>query len=238
MLFVKIDELHLKTFILKEKQVKNLTNIEETKQYMQEYLLYRKLFTEYIIEILDLKKYEEKIMNSDLNIKAIECEEMDFYQLFSSDILKFFYIRNDIYVEKLNDNERNFLKTRLLENKFELDDKAKSFIETTYKVVITDEYELPSTIIYYGPNTIKYSAVSNALVLGMRYDEFSVDGLDDSAWKYRYEEQFKFLYSLFDRMEVILSDIIEIPVNVIKYNEYSVVKYIQAKEENNYEEEI
>ena len=68
----------------------------EKDDYIKLYNLYRSLLTEYIIDTLELKKYDEKILKSNLNFKQTNKEEMDSYQYFSSEELKYLYIRNNI----------------------------------------------------------------------------------------------------------------------------------------------
>ena len=58
-----------------------------------DYLMYRKLFTQYIIEKLNLKKYDDEIAESKLNFIEVKEKQMDIYQYFSKDKLKYFYKR-------------------------------------------------------------------------------------------------------------------------------------------------
>ena len=92
---------------------KDMAQFDFSQDINQEvYLLYRKLFTEYIIEKTELKKYDEEIKNSNLNFIPVEEEKMDIYQYFSCDILKYFYIRNNLYLEKLDKKDINFLEKK------------------------------------------------------------------------------------------------------------------------------
>ena len=205
----------------------------EKDDYIKLYNLYRSLLTEYIIDTLELKKYDEKILKSNLNFKQTNKEEMDSYQYFSSEELKYLYIRNNIYIEKLDENEMSFLKNVLNSNLYSLNEETKKFIVNTYEKVISEcrENDGKESFTFYGPNTTRFMASNKSLIIGMRYDEFAEDGLNDDEWYDRHVSQIlDYLPQIFFEIESNSEEKISMPLRVLRYNEYSIIKRKNDKE--------
>lgn len=75
---------------------------------------------------------------------------------------------------------------------------------------------------FYGPDSDSFLARNDAIVIGMRYDEFYENGLSDSEWDKLHDKQLLYLYSLLNKMNVQLANNSDIPISVLKYNEFSV----------------
>lgn len=206
-------------------------NREEIKHFYLEkntdtekYILYRKLFTEYIIDKLNLKKYDDELKNSELNFIPIQEEKMDIYQYFSSDILKYFYIRNNLYIEKLDKDAIDFIEQRIKAQEYNLDKIARDIIERTYRnVLFKDKIDGFKTFVFYGPDSMSFSADSEAVVIGVRYDEFNLNGMNDDDWDNNFVEQQKLLFKMLTILKYEFEEILNNPVAIIKYNEYSVI---------------
>lgn len=222
---------------LSEKEIENIypnniiKTIEEMKEedkeiYLLKYSLYRKLFTEYMIQKLNLKEYDEELKNSELEFIPNNKEDMDIYQYFSSKELRYFYIRNNIYIENLNKEEESFLQQKIDNKNYDLDEESKKMIEETYQKVIFEDIlkHGEKCIINYGPDSSSFMASNDAIVIGVRYDEFVENGLDDNEWQELYEKQLLYLGALRDRMYVKLKGDLQVPLAILKYNEYSVRK--------------
>lgn len=213
-----------------KKHILNTPNMKksglEKEEYIKVYTLYRRWFSKYIIEKLGLKEYDNQIKDSELDIVPIGTQNMDMYQYFSKDDLTYFYIRNDIYIDRLDDTEKEYIKGKIAERKYDLDEESKGFIERTYKKVIIHEIakRFKNSVVFYGQNTRSYEAPSDALVIGARYDEFVENNLSDEEWRKLHDEQFLFLQSMYDEMSVLLEDKVDMPVSVISYNDYSIEK--------------
>jgi len=197
---------------------------EEKKEYIEQYNIYRSLFVEFIIEKLDLKNYDEELEKSELRYLSSNIENMDLYQYFSSDELKFFYIRNNMYIEKLTEEERNWLNERIKNKNYELDNEAKEFIEDTYEKVIFEDVlrDGSKCITLFGPDSSNYLAKNDAIVIGINYDEFNLNGLNDDEWSELYFKQSANLYSIIEKMRSEMKNKIDIPVEVLKYNMFSI----------------
>lgn len=213
-----------------------------TKELKEEYLLlyfsYRKLFTEYIIEKVNLIKYDGEISRSNLNFKPVELNEMDVYQYFSSDILKYFYIRNNIYIERLTRDEKKILQCNVEDKGCKLDIETKKMIETTFQKVIFEDVgkDGKEYMTSYGPNSSSFLAKNNSLVIGMRYDEFGEDGLDDDSWDLLHNERVSYLYTFFYNMIQNIKSEFDIPITILQYNEFSVLSRKQATQNKDKEE--
>ena len=197
----------------------------------EKYLLYRKLFTEYIIEKLNLKKYDEEIEQSKLNFIPVEEKDMDIYQYFSCDVLKYFYIRNNLYIEKLDEHSIELLDKKIKNKYYELDESARNIIEKTYKdILFKDEIEGFKNYVFYGPNTTSFSAENKAVVIGVRYDEFNLNNMSDKEWGNNYEQQQLWLQLMLAKLNVKSEEILQNSVAIIKYNEYSIIRRNQNQE--------
>lgn len=198
-----------------------------------DYLMYRKLFTQYIIEKLNLKKYDDEIAESKLNFIEVKEKQMDIYQYFSKDKLKYFYIRNNIHIEKLTDEEQKFLQKIKLEEPNELGDIEKDFIEKTYSKVIFEDVLENGEIcnVFYGPDSRSFISSNNSIVIGMRYDEFENNGLDDEKWDELHEKQLDFWDELKERMELELKMKINKHISIIRYDDFSIEKRLIEEDE-------
>ena len=210
----------------------NCTNISldnmpenQKKKYLLLYNMYRKLFTVYIMQKLKLKSYDKKIEKSELGFTANKKQDMDIYQYFSSDILKYFYIRNNIYIEKLNKKEIDFLEKKIQSKNYELDDETMQIIESSYRRVIFEDVlkngELCKTL--YGPNSSNFFADNNAIIIGVRYDEFAENKLNDDEWDELHQQQVEFLESLITRMNKNLNSNSAVPIEILEYSEFSII---------------
>ena len=222
----KISAKELETIYPNNSKVK-LEEMEkkEKENYLSIYNMYRKLFTEYMIEILNLKKYDEKIEKSKNEFIKTEKEKMDIYQYFSEKELKYFYIRNNIYIEKLSEEEKRYIEEKIKIKDYKLSEEEKEFIKKTYKKVIFEDVFKNSkkSIILYGPNTSRFLAKNDEIIIGYRYDEFGENGLTDEAWGKQHRSQLKEMReTIIDMMEEYKQK--ELSVNIIKYGDTSIIR--------------
>ena len=204
----------------------DINNLQKTKdkQFAREYNLYRKLFTEYLIKKLELKKYDGEIINSDLNFKTVDEEKKDVYQYFLGDELKYFYIRNNIYIERLTEEEKRFLDNKLKEGNETLDDETQKFIEKTYAKMIFEDVgqDGKKYITFYGPNSSSFTAENDSVVIGIRYDEFYSDGLDDETWDDLHMKQMMYLEDVIYKLVDEQAEKLSVPMTVLQYSDFSI----------------
>ena len=99
---------------------------------------------------------------SNNSFKAVDVLNQDLYQLMASGKLRYIYLRNNFYVERLSPEQ-----LCLLDNP---DNDISSLIEQTLKMVIDDFPEKP-TITNYGPEAKVFYAKSSNLIIGVRVDD-------------------------------------------------------------------
>lgn len=210
------------------RKFKNITEEE----YAEIYSIYRKLFTEYMIEKLNLKEYDRRIKNSGLNFCVNKEEDMDLYQYFSSEYLDYFYLRNNLYIEKLNDNELDFFRKKLKTGNYNLDDESRVMMEKTYQKIIFEDVlgNGEECTTFFGPSS-GYMAKNNGLIIGVRYDEFARNGLSDDKWDKLHNRQKRFLTQLIGEMKENIEKKVEGPIYFFRYNEFSIRKRNKEREE-------
>ena len=213
-------------------------NSEVQKRYLEEYSVYRTWYTEFLIRLLKLNDYDLQISESELKFKPVLEDKMDVYQFFLRDKLKYLYIRNNIYIEKLTEEERSFMQKFLSDNCLPYNDEIDQFIKKTFKKLIFEDITRKGDKIQvmYGPDSQNYMARNDAIVIGFRYDEWNMDGLSDEEWdELDYKRKFDFLPDLFQNiLQEALEKKIEVPVQIIKYNDFSI--RTRGKENSNRKE--
>ncbi len=179
-----------------------------------------------ISEMLGVKRYDSYLEYNSLHFQQTKEEDMDIYQYIGSSVMKYLYVRNNLYLERLTEEERRFLIDKMLKNDFSIDEETKKILESILAKAIVEikktsgELELTN----FGPELPEYFAPMNALVIGLRYDEFYEGDLSDEDWDVQYERQKEEIAKLISQLTNELSAKINIPVKVIPYNEFSIKK--------------
>lgn len=208
---------------------------EENKDtYLSLYMKYSELFNKYIIDKLDLDEYDKKLENSNLEFTPVTEQNMDIYQYLSHDMLKYLYIRNNYYVERLTKTEKEFLLEKIFNSDEKNDNETRDFIENTYEKVIYEDVSRDNQVfnINFGPESETFLAPNNALVIGIRYDEFNTNGMTDKEWDCNYNKQLEELFGMMNNIELVANSKLNIPVRVIQYNEFSIKKKSVGKNNN------
>lgn len=141
----------------------NSLSDEEKQTYLKRLEIYHNALINMIIKSLDLKKLEDSINNSKNEFKPINNDKKDLYQLMSSDKLKYLYLRNNLYIERLSEEELKVLDNNKNEEVYPL-------VQDTFKNII-DDYPGKNMITNYGPNTDSFYAKSSNLIIGIRVDD-------------------------------------------------------------------
>lgn len=205
--------------------INNLSE-KEIEVYLELYSAYSYFFRKYMIDRLDLRKYDEKLTNSNLNYLKVKDENMDIYQDYSKDVLNYFYIRNNLYVERLTLEEKEYVYEKFVTGDNIMSDKMINFIENTYKKVVFENISNDGQLcnINYGPDNPMYYAPNNSLIIGVRYDDFNLNGQTDEEWDANRQKQFDYLFEVMDNLEYDSNNKVDIPVICIRYDEYSIKK--------------
>ena len=201
--------------------------------YLAIYSLYMNLMYQYLMKKTEIVNYDKQLIDKDF--KSIDEEYTDFYQMFSEGFLKFFYIRNNLYLDRLTNEEIEFLGSKLAGNNYALDRQAEELIERTYRKLIFENvsgnYD-SSFDVNFGPDSMKFYAPVNSFVIGVRYDEELINGCDDKSIE-KYLTKRNFVEELCLELSEKLSEILNMPVSVIYYNNNSIKKKHNANDSFN-----
>ena len=192
----------------------------QKEEYLRLYSLYNHLLMKYIMKNFGLQRYDD-VFNHNHNFFKVPKEKMDIYQFRAYGFLNFYYLRNNIYIERLSEKEKKFLFDKLKRLDYELDSASESFIQGTfYKVLL--ESSLQSYTIY-GLNNDNFMRPSNALIFGIRNDDYCLDG-KSFDWEKMNSERKSVLFFFNQALEQEFSTKLGVPVFVIQYNDFSVNK--------------
>ena len=166
--------------------------------------------------------------NSELGFKSVNKEKMDFYQYCTCDELKFFYIRNNLYMENLTEQEKEFL-TRYSKNADDISkEEIENFVKNSFHKVIVknNEKEELEYLIPFGPDSIRYFAKSNSIVIGFRYEQYDTENKTEDEWYEIYKKrEFEFLNSFLKETETYFQSILPNQnIKIMQYNDFSVKK--------------
>ena len=187
--------------------------------YLMMYSLYMKFFTEYIIRNTQIKEIDESLQQNSNIINFVTDDEKDSYQLLSNNMLKYFYVRNNLYLHRLDKNELEVLSNKIQNNDFTYDDNIEKFITNTFKKVILEYADKNANeLVRFGPLHRQYFAPNNSIVIGVRFKEAS--NFDE------YYNQINILKQNLDTSQENLSSKLNYGVAVINYNGSSIKKKI------------
>lgn len=197
----------------------NSLNENDKNNYLKLYSLYNELLYCFLIKKLELKKYDDMISNSFVGFTKVEEKDMDIYQYLSSNYLRFLYIRNNIYIERLTSEEINKLLSFF--NNYN-SEEALDFINNTYKKVM---FESPDGTTMYGPDNLRFIKPSNSIMIGIRHNAFYIrENEDENIWENKYEEKERYLDLFIPELERQLNNKGLGKVFVIEYNDFSIKK--------------
>lgn len=184
---------------------------EEQKQYINRVEKYYNALLDIIIKNLELLQIEESLKNSENSFKPVSNDQKDLYQLMANDKLKYLYLRNNLYIERLSAEE---LKTLDGNNNSEI----YSLVKDTYKTII-DDYLGQEMITNYGPELSKFYTKSSNLILGIRTDEYYPKDKNKMDLIAKREFELDFLKTY---LETKIKEKFELEGTVIHYSKYSV----------------
>ena len=185
--------------------------------------IYVKWVIQYLNKIINLKDYDNKIKNSNLHYIPINENEIDYYQKFSKPYLDFFYIRNDINLDKLTDEEKKFIEYN---QSHEFNEEIEKFISITLdKVTKIDNDKFDRFLITYGAPSKRYLAYNDSLVIGFRFDEYNNDNnLSDLDWRNNYFDKLEYYNNISNEIKKIGREKLNKDISIIRYNEYTITK--------------
>ena len=199
-------------------------NDKQKEMFNEIYYTYNKLLYTYFSRYSSILKIEEKMDNSDLFFVKLDDLKKDFYQKNSNDIFKYIYVRSNLHVYRLSNEEINFLISKYNNQNYDIDNNTINFLKNTINRVVTEIDNNHSTFdINYGPSIYKnVYAQNDNLVIGIRY-EYINNGLDDKEWVTNYEKQMDYIDNTINDIKSDIERLFNINVTVILYDEKTVI---------------
>ena len=199
-------------------------NDNQKDNYISLYQLYSNLLYQYLIDKLKLNIYDKMIMDARNHFEPVSVDNMDFYQYLAKDYLKYFYIRNNLHIERLNIEELAFLKHKYESKNNLLDQDTIKFIRKTYPKVIAERVYGDNVKVNYGPDNYPFYQESNALIIGVRFNEYYLeDGETEEEWNRKYDNREFELDNIIFCLKKELEKF-EVKGSVVRYNDFSVNK--------------
>jgi len=193
--------------------------------------VYKPILDVILYKELDLKYYDDLFVNDPLEFICNTPENYDVYQYISNMGMKFLYIRNNLFVERLSiDQINNFVSDY---DKSNISKESVEIVKQTYKDIIKYYTDKPDTMnVEYGPFNPYFFAPNNSVVIGVNIDFFSDNGLSDDKWKENFFNQMSKANEILDNMRNELANKLSIPVTVIRYDKNSTIKIGNKKKIN------
>ena len=137
-------------------------SIEDKDKYIKRYIRYHKKLLDMVIEKLKISDIEKSLQNSKRFFKPVKEDEYDLYQYLASDKLMYIYLRNNLYIERLTNDELLILDDDSVD--------ITDIVSKTFRKVISD-FGDEEVITNYGPDSKHYLCKSSNLIFGIRIDE-------------------------------------------------------------------
>ena len=169
--------------------------------------LYKELFEKYLINKIDLIKYDNEINSSSLGFTESNnvslASNLDEYLN-----LKYFYILNRFYLDKLSDEDLNILINgndleRLL------------LIENTYKKVLIYGNDINLKLNHNNNDILNDFSNNGELVFGLYYGSSSLKVINEDEYFDNYNKKKEFLNDLADRLKNKIYDKLDLSVKII-----------------------
>ena len=189
----------------------------------EEYIIlkktYKQLFEIYLQSKIDLKLYDNKIKNSDLDFGQGHPVKINLINDLGEYLgLNYIFIINDFFVEKLSINDLNELRRVYQEKKYNLN--TKKMIERTYKDVLNNNFvngefkDVPFNRCY-GPMVPKNFALSDSLVIKIIFGK-NIKQYNDDEYLAKAKAKTNFLNILSNELKKEIEEKFGIRVTILR----------------------
>ena len=220
---ITLDELKN---VLPQDKIEYIERLDEKQQktYLDLYRAYSKMLYQYLIKNYKIDEYDKILQNSPYRFYELEPLYMDVYQYLAPAQLKYIYIRNPLYIERLDNEEKKQLISLARNQDWKYDDVTESFLQQTFrKVLLKNPNEIETSTVFYGPENSKYMVPDNKIVFGIRYDEYKkAENETDEEWENMQYLRMKDIETILMLIKLKFSKEIGIESHLIQYDEYSV----------------
>ncbi len=165
-------------------------------RYLRLQAVYRANLDAYLREVLDIETLDEELRNSRLGFVSHKSGKQNLYERGSAMGLEFIYLRNNLYIEYLDEEQLCLLERRQETGKHPVTDEIKAMVTETFREIIRvrdpRDWEDRSSFLYPGVQGQKPMIPNHALVLGIANDmEYDASGrLAPDAFR---NEKYEFL---------------------------------------------
>lgn len=180
---------------------------------------YKQLFEIYLQNKIDLKLYDNKIKNSDLDFgKGYPTKSNLINDLGEYLGLNYIYIINDFFIEKLRINDLNELRKVYQEKKYNIN--TIKMIEKTYKEVLNNNFVNGKYVNEpfnrcYGPVIPKNFALSDSLVIKIIFGK-NTKQYDDTEYLVNAKAKTSFLNVLCNDLKKGIEENLGIRVTILR----------------------
>lgn len=180
---------------------------------------YKQLFEIYLQNKIDLKLYDNKIKNSDLDFGKGHPTKSNLINDLGEYLgLNYIYIINDFFIEKLSINDLNELRKVYQEKKYNIN--TIKMIEKTYKEVLNNNFVNGKYVNEpfnrcYGPVIPKNFALSDSLVIKIIFGK-NTKQYDDEEYLVNAKAKANFLNILCNDLKKGIEENLEIRVTIFR----------------------
>jgi len=182
-------------------------------RYLNMQALYRKALEQYLAEKLNIRYFDEVLIESELGFIPVPDERMGFYQRYSTFGFSFVHLRNHLPIERLSIEDLDILSRYIEARSSSVTEDLLELVSRTYRnIIIAWEGQESDTLIGFS-NDGEQAAPNNSLVLVVAHrPAFGEDGnLISTPDEERARREF-IMYELIPQMEATFSEALGIPV--------------------------
>jgi len=184
-------------------------------KYLHMQALYRLVFESWLLESTSLRKFDDRLHDSDLGFLPIVRSGWEYPRTFSTLGLPFIYMANNIPIERLDEDDLLLLLTALESGRTDITPELSDMVKRTFPDIIVANYDR-NTNIGYRHNLSGPSAPRYAIILVMENEDFDeVGNFRDSAEVN--QARAEFMAILAEEMEQVLSAQAQHCVYVVDY---------------------
>lgn len=175
--------------------------------------VYRYIISRYLCSELEIEEIEKKLRDRNYCFLKTE-EKKSFYQKYDKSGTDYFYLRNDVHVERLDENALSIIEEAYTDGSDEKLEAAAKVVVDSWKNVLAFipgcEYSIELFPTIHGEGIVPANALVYMLHTEANYDENGaiVDWDED-------RKRLNVVYGLKSQLEKLWSEDIEIPVKVI-----------------------
>ena len=171
-----------------------IKNIKE-EEFINLQIKYRNYLCSILNKLIDFNIIDKELTGI-VNLPIIEDREYNFYHLDSKLDSNYLYLRNNIHIENLTDEELDILKN---------DAMNEEFIKSTIERVLFEEGDYA----IFGSFSKDFLAKSNSIVLELSFERIKLKGMEE---RIKSDDCIDFIKNYFENIKVF-----DIPISIIVY---------------------